>query len=144
MANKKKYDREFLVAKIAMMRIKGKSTHNILEFLVDEVMMSRKVAYEILQDAQKYIMQQTSDDLKVAFAEAIHKLEDLYDAAEPKLRLEVQKELNKLRGLYAADKVDVTSNGQAITEIRLVQVDKASYPKMSDIQWHEHKPKKDE
>lgn len=122
--NKKKYDREYLVAKIAMMRIKGKSTHTILEFLMEQIGMSRKIAYEILQSAQNYIMEQTNEDTKVAFAEAIHRLETLYEDSDGKLKLEVQKELNKLRGLYAAQKVDITSGGEAITEIKLIQVNK--------------------
>jgi hypothetical protein len=105
---RKKYDREYLVAKIAMMRIKGKSTHTILEFLMETVGMSRKIAYEVLQDAQKYIMEQTNEDMKVALAEAISKLEELYESGTDKIRLDVIKEMNKLRGLYAAEKVDVS------------------------------------
>lgn len=122
--NKKKYDREYLVAKIAMMRIKGKSTHTILEFLMETIGMSRKIAYEILQAAQNYIMEQTNEDTKIAFAEAIHRLEILYEDGDNKTKLDVLKELNKLRGLYAAAKVDITSAGEAITEIKLIQVNK--------------------
>jgi hypothetical protein len=121
-ANKKKYDREFLVAKIAMMRIKGKSTHTILEFLMEEVGMSRKIAYEVLQDAQKYIMEQTNEDTKIAFAEAINRLEILYEDGDNKTKLDVLKELNKLRGLYATQKIDITSAGESITEIKLIQI----------------------
>ena len=119
---RKKYDREYLVSKIAMMRIKGKSTHTILEFLMETVGMSRKIAYEVLQDAQKYIMEQTNEDMKVAFAEAISKLEELYESGTDKIRLDVIKEMNKLRGLYAAQKVDITSGGKEITEIKLIQI----------------------
>jgi hypothetical protein len=119
---RKKYDREYLVSKIAMMRIKGKSTHTILEFLMETVGMSRKIAYEVLQDAQKYIMEQTNEDMKVAFAEAISKLEELYESGTDKIRLDVIKEMNKLRGLYAASKVDITSGGKEITEIKLIQI----------------------
>jgi hypothetical protein len=115
--NKKKYDREFLVSKVAMMRIKGKSTHTILEFLMDQVGMSRKIAYEILKDAQIYIMDQTSEDIKIAFVEAINRLEMLYENGDGKLRLEVQKELNKLRGLYASQKVEVSGLENLTIEI---------------------------
>ncbi len=121
---RKKYDREYLVSKIAMMRIKGKSTHTILEFLMETVGMSRKIAYEVLQDAQKYIMEQVNEDMKVAFAEAISKLEELYESGTDKVRLDVIKEMNKLRGLYAAQKVDITSGGKEITEIKLIQINK--------------------
>jgi hypothetical protein len=110
---RKKYDREFLVSKVAMMRIKGKSTHTILEFLMEKVGMSRKIAYEVLKDAQTYIMEQTSEDMKIAFVEAINRLETLYEDGDGKLRLEVQKELNKLRGLYAAQKIDVSVDYKA-------------------------------
>jgi hypothetical protein len=114
---RKKYDREFLVSKVAMMRIKGKSTHTILEFLMEQVGMSRKIAYEILKDAQTYIMEQTSEDMKIAFVEAINRLETLYEDGDGKLRLEVQKELNKLRGLYAAQKLEVSGLENIIVEI---------------------------
>lgn len=108
MARGKAYDREFLVAKIAMMRIKGKSTHTILEFLMEQVKMSRKIAYEVLGDAQKYIMEQTNEDTKIAFADAIQRLEILYEEGSDKVRLDALKEINKLRGLYAAEKIDVS------------------------------------
>jgi hypothetical protein len=120
----KKYDREFLVAKIAMMRIKGKSTHTILDFLMQQVGMSRKIAYEILGDAQKYIMEQTNEDTKIAFAEAIHRLETIYEEGNEKIKLEALKEINKLRGLYSAEKIDVTSGGKTIENININIINK--------------------
>ena len=123
MAHKnKKYDREFLVTKVAMMRIKGKSTHTLLDFLMVQVGMSRKIAYEVLTDAQKYIMDITDRDVAKAFTNAIQRLEELYENGTNKERLETQKEINKLMGLYASEKVDITSGGNAITEIKLIQV----------------------
>jgi hypothetical protein len=107
------YDREFLANKISMMRIKGKSTYFILEFLIEEVGMSRKIAYEVLAEAQKRIVEIQKVDMDTAFNEAIAKLEDLYENAEPKLRLEIQKEINKLRGLYSAEKIDVSIDFKA-------------------------------
>jgi len=91
---------------------------------METIGMSRKIAYEILQAAQTYIMEQTNEDTKVAFVEAIHRLETLYEEGDNKVKLDVLKELNKLRGLYAAAKVDITSAGEAITEIKLIQVNK--------------------
>ena len=118
----KKYDRELLVSKVAMMRIKGESTHSILEFLMGQLDESRKISYEILKDAQKYIMEQTNEDTKAAFAESINRLEMLYEKGTNKEKLEVMKEINKLRGLYAAQKVDITSGGEKITEIKIIEV----------------------
>ena len=118
----KKYDRELLVSKVAMMRIKGQSTHSILEFLMGQLDESRKISYEILKDAQNYIMEQTNEDTKAAFAESINRLEMLYEKGNDKTKLEVLKEINKLRGLYAAQKVDITSGGEKITEIKIIEV----------------------
>lgn len=107
----RRYDRELLVSKIAMMRIKGKSTNTIISFLREELDMSRKIAYEVLRDAQEYIMEQTNQDIQVALVEAINKLEDIYEEADERLKLDTQKELNKLRGLYSASKIEVDFKG---------------------------------
>ena len=60
--------------------------------------------------------------------EALGHLESLYEDAikekNKKLALEIRKEINKLTGVYAADKVDITSGGNTITEIKLIQVNK--------------------
>jgi hypothetical protein len=128
----KTYDREFLVSKIAMMRIKGKSTHSVLEFLMEQVGMSRKIAYEVLGDAQKYIMEQTSEDTKVAFAEAIQRLEIIYENGNDKVKLEALKEINKLRGLYSPEKLDITSNGQTISEIKIIEIRNEQKPGAED------------
>jgi len=69
-------------------------------------------------------MEQTNEDTKIALAEAIHRLEQIYENGDAKIRLDVIKEMNKLRGLYAAQKLDITSEGKSITEIKLIQVNK--------------------
>ena len=103
----KEYDREYLVSQIAMMRIEGCSTHFILEFLKNEIKMSQSTAYEILKQAQDYIMKMTGDDLKTAYSEAINQIEKKMDGMkDKKLWLQYRAELNKLRGLYAAQKVE--------------------------------------
>lgn len=100
------YDREFLVNKIAMMKIKGKSTYFILEFLKNDVKMGQTTAYEVLRDAQKVINEMQITEIETAFNEAIAQLEELYDStSDKKLRLEVRKEISKMRGLYAAQEV---------------------------------------
>jgi hypothetical protein len=120
----KKYDREFLISKVAMMRIKGKSTHFILEFLMGDtkdggIGMSRKIAYDILSDAQKYIMSQVNKDTEIAIAEAVSRLEQIIENGDSKLKLDAQKELNKLLGLYAASKIDLTTGGDKLTSINI-------------------------
>lgn len=116
---KLKYDREYLVDKVVMMRIKGKSTLNLLEFLMEEVGMCRKLAYDILKDAQAIIVKRMNKDIDVALAESIERLEQLYDEGDKKLRLDALKELNKLRGLYASEKIDITTAGESINKIEI-------------------------
>lgn len=102
-----KYDREFLVNKIAMMRIKGKSTYSILEFLKDELKLAQTTAYEILRDAQKIFVEIQQQKLEGAFEESISQLEELYEStSDKKLRLQIMQEINKMKGLYAAQKVE--------------------------------------
>lgn len=103
----KKYDREFLVNKVAMMRIKGKSTYNIIEFLKDSVGMGQTTAYEVMRDAQKVFVNIQKEKLEGAFEESISQLEELYDVtSDKKLRLSIIQEINKMKGLYAAQRVE--------------------------------------
>ena len=100
------YDREFLVKKIAMMKIKGKSTYFILEFLQNDIKMGQTTAYEVLRDAQKVINEMQLTEIETAFNEAIAQLEELYEStSDKKLRLEIRKEISKMRGLYAAQEI---------------------------------------
>lgn len=116
----KKYDREFLVNKVAMMRMKGKSTYNIVEFLKDDIGMGQTTAYEILRDAQKVFIDIQKQKLEGAFEEALSQLEELYDStSDKKLRLNVIQEISKMKGLYAAQKVEHTGKIE-ITGIDIV------------------------
>lgn len=101
------YDRDFLVNKVAMMRIKGKSTYTIIEFLKDKVGMGQTTAYEVMRDAQKLFVELQRDKLEGAFEESISQLEELYEStSDKKLRLSIVQEMNKMKGLYAAQRVE--------------------------------------
>lgn len=101
------YDRDFLVNKVAMMRIKGKSTYTIIEFLKDSVGMGQTTAYEVMRDAQKLFVELQRDKLEGAFEESISQLEELYEStSDKKLRLSIVQEMNKMKGLYAAQRVE--------------------------------------
>lgn len=103
----KTFDRELLVAKIAMMRIEGKSTHFIMEFLRDTIKMGQTTAYEVLKEAQTYIVDMTNQDLQKAYSEAIQQIERKMDSVtDKKTWLQFRAELNKLQGLYAAQKIE--------------------------------------
>jgi hypothetical protein len=103
----KTFDRELLIAKIAMMRIEGKSTHFIMEFLRDTIKMGQTTAYEVLREAQDYIVKMTNQDLEKAYSEAIQQIERKMDSvSDKKTWLQFRAELNKLQGLYAAQKIE--------------------------------------
>ena len=51
-------------------------------------------------------------------------LERSYQKGDYKLSYNIRQEINKLTGLYAAQKVDITSAGEPITEIKLIQINK--------------------
>lgn len=114
------YDRSYLTNKVAMMRIKGKSTYNIIEFLKNDLGMGQTTAYEILRDAQKVFIEIQKQKLEGAFEEALSQLEDLYDTtSDKKLRLGIIQEISKMKGLYAAQKIE--HNGKIeITGIDIV------------------------
>ena len=89
------------------MRIEGKSTHFILEFLKDNIKMGQTTAYEVLREAQDYIVKMTNQDLEKAYSEAIQQIERKMDSvSDKKTWLQFRAELNKLQGLYAAQKVE--------------------------------------
>ena len=103
----KTFDRELLISKIAMMRIEGKSTHFIMEFLRDTIKMGQTTAYEVLREAQDYIVKMTNQDLEKAYSEAIQQIERKMDSvSDKKTWLQYRAELNKLQGLYAAQKIE--------------------------------------
>jgi len=103
----KTFDRELLISKIAMMRIEGKSTHFIMEFLREDIKMGQTTAYEVLREAQDYIVKMTNQDLEKAYSEAIQQIERKMDSvSDKKTWLQFRAELNKLQGLYAAQKVE--------------------------------------
>ena len=108
------YDREIYVNEVSVMRIEGKSTQFILQHLMGkENGMCRKIAYEIIGEAQKQIVEMQKSEIDTAFAEAMAKLEQLYETSDNKLRLEIQKEINKLKGLYSAEKIDISIDFKA-------------------------------
>jgi hypothetical protein len=123
-----KYKREDIIDAIIKMRIeKGASTKTILkEFLMGELKYKQSYSYELLQEARKAIVQLYSTKNEELANEALGQLESMYEDSikqkNMKLALEIRKEISKLTGLYAAEKMDITSGGKEITEIKLIQI----------------------
>jgi hypothetical protein len=114
------FDRAVLIPKIAMLRIESKSTYFILNFLENDIGMGRTTAYEILREAQEYILQMAQTDVNKAYEEAIQQIERKMDGCDKKMWLEYRKELNKLQALYRAQKLDVTSGGEKLEGFKII------------------------
>ena len=125
-----KYKKEDIIDAIVKMRIeKGASTKTILkDFLMGQLKYKQAYSYELIQEARKEIVKLYSTKNEELANEALGQLESMLEdaikAKNIKLALEVRKEISKLTGLYAAEKVDITSNGKEITEIKLIQVNR--------------------
>lgn len=123
-----KYKKEDIIDAIVKMRIeKGASTKTIIqEFLMGELGYKQSYSYDLLQEARVKIVSLYDTQNKQLANEALGHLESMYEDAikskNSKLALEIRKEISKLTGLYAASKVDITSGGEAITEIKLIQI----------------------
>ena len=120
------YTKDDLIAKIINLRLKEMwSTKSILE-LLDSLGYAKTQSYEYIKLAKKELKDRYSETNDALIEEAIYQYEQMIEKAaiSGDLRLwnDLRKELNKIQGIYAADKVDITSGGDKITEIRLVQV----------------------
>ena len=120
------YTKDDLIAKIINLRLKEMwSTKSILE-LLDSLGYAKTQSYEYIKLAKKELKDRYNETIDALIEEAIYQYEQMIEKAaiSGDLRLwnDLRKELNKIQGIYAADKVDITSGGDKITEIRLVQV----------------------
>ncbi len=117
----KEYDRDILTKEIVQMRIKGNSTNTIILYLTEKVGMCKKLAYDILRDVHQEFIEMMRDRNKSDFEEAVAYLEHLLENTfERKVQLEIAKELNKLKGVYKPNKIDITTNGKDISVSEVV------------------------
>lgn len=120
---------EEIVDAIVKMRLeKNASNKTILDFLKNELGYAQAYSYELLQAARKKIQEVYTRNIEEHLEEAKGQLEEMLEKATKKgdtrLMLQIRQELNKLLGLYSAEKIDITSGGDKITEIKLIQVNK--------------------
>ena len=116
-----KFDKELLIKKVAELRIEGKSTPFILNFLQETIGYCQTSSYEILKEVQQYITTIQDKNVEDAYADSISRLERLYESSsDKKIRLQIQQELNKLMGLYRSQKIDITSNGKDLIPTEVI------------------------
>lgn len=124
-----KYKREDIIDSIVKMRIeKGSSTKTIIQdYLMGQLKFGQTYSYDLLKAAREKIIK-IYETQNVSLAnEALGHLESMYEDAirekNKKLALEIRKEMNKLTGLYAAEKIEV-SGALKIETIKLVEIKK--------------------
>jgi hypothetical protein len=125
---------EEIIDALVKMRIeKNASNKTILDFLQKELKYKASYSYELLQLARKKIQEVYTRNIEEHFEEAKGQLEGMLERASKrgdyKLSLQIRQELNKLLGLYSPEKIDLTSGGEKITEIKLIQVTKDEKPR---------------
>lgn len=116
-----------LVNSIVSMKVeKGASNKTILDFLQNDLKYGQTYAYEILREARKKIQEIWDKNAEAHLEESKGQLEELYEDAirnkNSKLALEIRKEMNRLMGLYAAEKIELSGELRAIN-INIIKTD---------------------
>lgn len=126
---KSKWKKEDIINAIVKMRTENMATtKTILDFLMNDLEYGQAYAYELIKESKNLIIELYKQDNISRVEEAIGQLETMlersYLRGDYKLSYNIRQELNKMTGLYATQKIDITSAGEAITEIKLIQVNK--------------------
>jgi hypothetical protein len=121
-----KYKKIDLINKIVEMSCSGISQPEILLWLQSEGDCKISYSYELLREAKPIILETLKDISKDRLETTIRELEQMKLEAkglgDKKLQLDIQKEINKISGLYQ-ERIDVTSKDEKLTnEIKVVFV----------------------
>jgi hypothetical protein len=113
-----------IIASLVKMKIEAKASNKtMMDFLMNELKYSKQHSYAFMKSARDEIQIIWDKNVEHHLEEAKGQLEDMLEAAQRrkdfKLALEIRKELNKLMGIYQAEKIDIT-----VTEM------KAKFPGM--------------
>lgn len=109
-------DKENIISALVKMRVeKFATTKTMLDFLMNQVGYGQTYSYELIKLSKERIKDIFKEEYEQSFHNAIARLEEIIETTKnEKVRLESQKEMNKLLGLYQPQKVDITSNGKEI------------------------------
>lgn len=99
-----KPDREWLMTRLADLRVKGYSKSSLVQYTMAHLPVSKTRAYEIVRESGVRMGEAYSNIYTDAFTDSILFLENLKEKAiqdnNLKMTLEIQKELNKVHQLY--------------------------------------------
>lgn len=118
------WDPEQVISALVKMRIeKFATTKTMLDFLMNDLEYGQTRAYEFVNQSKDKIKEMFKEDLEQSFSNAVARLEEMIEVTKnEKMRLEAQKELNKLLGLYKPQRVDITSDGVALPHELVVKI----------------------
>lgn len=122
MARKKnpKYKKQDLITKVVEMYSSGYSQYEIINWLGGEGECQIAYCYQILKLAKPLVLETLKDITKERIEITINELEKEKTQAkllgDRKLALDIQKEINKISGLYQ-EKVDITTKGDKLDDV---------------------------
>lgn len=124
---KSQYTKDDLIAHIINLRlVENWSTKSLLDLLQFKLNYSKTQSYEYIKWAREEIKDRYKATNDAMIEEAIYQYEEMLEIAKHRKDLKVwndlRKELNKITGIYTAEKIDITSGGKEITEIKLIQI----------------------
>lgn len=104
---------EDLINALVDMKINKKaSTKTQLDFLMNELGFKQTWSYELIKKSREKIQEIYKSKVEHHLEQSKAHLEDMLEKAakkgDLKLQLQIVQEINKLAGLYAAEKVDMT------------------------------------
>jgi hypothetical protein len=139
MARKKEptFKKQDLINKIVEMSCSGISQPEIMNWLLSTGGLQISYCYVLLREAKPIILDTLKDISKDRLETTIRELEQMYFDAklsgDKKLALEIKKEINKISGLHNhKQEMDITTGGEKITVIRLVEKNKEEDDKSKD------------
>lgn len=115
MNKKGAFQKEDIIANVISMRLeKMASTKTIIDFLHNDLGMSKVMAYEYLKWAREEIKEQydlmNPSKIEEAIGQYEEALERARSAKDWRLWNDLKKELNKILGVYAKERIDITTN----------------------------------
>jgi hypothetical protein len=114
-------DADAIVNEMVKMRINGASTYTLHQYMIEEFDLASSTRLQYIGRMRRQLAELIDKDIDSILGDSISKLEELLEKSNDKrLKLDIIKELNRVRGLYS-DRLDVTSNGETITgEIKVI------------------------
>jgi hypothetical protein len=108
---KSDWKKEDIINAIIVMRTeKMATTKTILEFLMDDIGYGQTYSYQLIKESRDKIIEiydaNNASKVEEAMAQLETMLERSYQRSDYKLSYNIRQELNKLQGLYAAQKIE--------------------------------------